>query len=192
MLCIRAHYLHRVITSSLANGPQILRHELGHSIIPVGEEYDGGVVYSGVDAYHDLSKPVPWAHWLTDPSKEGNPPRVERSVMPLQDYAWAMLNTTTPWSTKFVSSGTFKSHLVRFSLSGLLSDTDLKLELDGVDLNWAPHSGLGADRWLYDIRPDGALGGGDHEVKFTLLNPAREGIAQMCSVEILEFGNETE
>lgn len=31
-----------VITSSEKNGPLILRHELGHTLIPVGDEYDGG------------------------------------------------------------------------------------------------------------------------------------------------------
>lgn len=32
----------RVITASALNGPLVLRHELGHSLIPVGEEYEGG------------------------------------------------------------------------------------------------------------------------------------------------------
>ncbi|KAE9396151.1 cytochrome P450 [Gymnopus androsaceus JB14] len=60
-----------VITSSILNGPQILRHELGHSIIPVGEEYDGGFAYFGVNAYHDLHEPVPWAHWIDQKDDEG-------------------------------------------------------------------------------------------------------------------------
>ncbi|KAK0244496.1 IgA peptidase M64-domain-containing protein [Armillaria nabsnona] len=181
-----------VITSSIVNGPSILRHELGHSIIPVGEEYDGGEVYRGVDAYHDLSEPVPWAHWLTNPPEDGQSPRVERSVMPLQDYAWSILNTSKPWTTAFVSSGTFSRHLVRFSLSGLLESSDLSVELDGVDLGWVPKEGLGVDRWHYDVYRDDALAGGTHEVKFTLLNADREGIAQLCNVEILEFGDENE
>lgn len=32
----------RIITASKLNGPLVLRHELGHSLIPVGEEYEGG------------------------------------------------------------------------------------------------------------------------------------------------------
>ncbi|KIY69326.1 hypothetical protein CYLTODRAFT_349681 [Cylindrobasidium torrendii FP15055 ss-10] len=180
-----------VITSSTANGPQILRHELGHSIIPVGEEYDGGEVYSGVDAYDDLSEPVPWEHWLTKPTE---PPhvRVERSVMPLQDYAWSMLNTTQSWSTTFVSSGTYSRHLVRMSLSGLLAASDLTVELDGEDLKWEPKAGLGLDRWHYDFYRESALSGGTHEVKFTLANDELQGVAQLCSVEILEYGDEEE
>lgn len=32
----------RIITASKMNGPLVLRHELGHSLIGVGEEYEGG------------------------------------------------------------------------------------------------------------------------------------------------------
>ncbi|THU96670.1 hypothetical protein K435DRAFT_754775 [Dendrothele bispora CBS 962.96] len=187
-----------VITSSILNGPQILRHELGHSIIPVGEEYDGGFAYFGVNAYHDLSEPVPWAHWLSasssehDLDSEKQTPKVERSIMPMQTYPWTLLNTSTSWSTRFVSSGTFSRHLVRFSLSGLPSKTDLKVELDDVDLSWKPKVGLGVDRWHYDVHLDRGLEGGEHELRFTLLNKEREGIAQLCSAEILEFGDENE
>ena len=180
-----------IITSSTLNGPQILRHELGHSIIPVGEEYDGGFAYFGVNAYHNTSEPVPWSHHLSHPLDESKI-RVERSVMPLQDYAWSMLNTSTSWKTTFRSSGMYARHLVRMSLSGLPEKTDLRVELDGKDLRWEPKEGLGIDRWHYDFYRQGSLEGGEHEVSFTLLNKEREGIAQMCSVEVLEFGDEDE
>jgi hypothetical protein len=74
-----------VITSSLENGPLVLRHELGHSIINVGEEYDGGFYYFGVNSAdeEDLAAyKVPWEHWLSD--REGT--RIERTVMPMQAY----------------------------------------------------------------------------------------------------------
>lgn len=35
----------RIITASELNGPLVLRHELGHSLIEVGEEYEGGMYY---------------------------------------------------------------------------------------------------------------------------------------------------
>ncbi|ESK95680.1 hypothetical protein Moror_12547 [Moniliophthora roreri MCA 2997] len=181
-----------IITSSVLNGPQILRHELGHSIIPVGEEYDGGYAYFGVNAYHNLSEAIPWAPFLSKPEDHKTEPRVERSVMPLQNYAWTMLNTSSPWSTTFQSSGMYARHLVRMSLSGLPEKTDLKIELDGEDLKWEPKVGLGVDRWHYDFHHDVPLSAGEHEVVFTLLNKDREGIAQMCSIEILEFGDEDE
>ncbi|KAJ7109074.1 IgA peptidase M64-domain-containing protein [Mycena crocata] len=177
-----------VITPSLANGALILRHELGHSIIKVGEEYDGGEGYFGPNAHTNLTKPVPWSQWLTDPANV----RIERSVMPMQDYAWTLLNTSVPWSVPFVSAGTFARHLVRFSVSGLPEQADLKVELDGTDLGWVPRANIGLDRWHYDIYPSGGLSGGSHNLTFTLLNGAREPTAQLCNAEILEFGDESE
>ncbi|KAJ7644444.1 IgA peptidase M64-domain-containing protein [Roridomyces roridus] len=177
-----------VITPSPANGALILRHELGHSIIEVGEEYDGGFAYFGPNAHDNASEPVPWQHWLTDPSNV----RVERSVMPMQDYAWTLLNTTIPWSVTFESSGTFSRHLVRFSVSGLPKATDLKVDLDGIDLDWVPRPNIGLDRWHYDVYREGGLDGGSHTLTFTLLNGAREPAAQICNAEILEFGDESE
>ncbi|KAF8631042.1 hypothetical protein AX15_002650 [Amanita polypyramis BW_CC] len=181
-----------VVTASLANGPLVLRHELGHSIINVGEEYDGGFAYFGANAAHNLSEPLPWAHWLTDSPAEPKLPRVERSVMPLQVYPWALLNASAPWSTKFISSGLYFRHLVRFSLSGLPEKNDVVIELDGACLDWVPRPDIGLDRWHYDIHRNFPLSHGEHEIKFTLLNDEREGAAQLCSVEILEFGDETE
>lgn len=196
-----------MITSSILNGPLVLRHELGHSIIKVGEEYDGGFAYFGVNAVHNASKSIPWAHWLSSSSDEDMPAqdypmsasesvsletRVERSVMPMQIYPWTLLNTTQPWSIKFTASGMYSRHIVRFSLSGLPEASDLHVELDGIDLNWVPKEGLSLDRWHYDIHRNGGLSDGEHELKFTLLNKEREGVAQMCSAEILEFGDEDE
>ncbi|KAF8073531.1 IgA peptidase M64-domain-containing protein [Lyophyllum atratum] len=183
-----------VITSSLANGPLVLRHELGHSIIEVGEEYDGGFAYFGVNAYDELSEPVPWAHWLSSSQEKGHPsaPRVERSVMPMQQYPWTLLNASTPWSVSFTSSGAYSRHLLRFSLSGIPEASDLKVQLDGDDLKWVPRKDIGLDRWHYDIHNDQSLKPGQHEVKFTLLNEQRTGVAQLCSVELLEFGDEEE
>ena len=112
--------------------------------------------------------------------------------MPLQDYAWTMLNTTAAWATNFSASGAYTRHLVRFSLSGLPESSDLTVELDGQDLHWAPRQDIGVDRWHYDVHRSGGLSDGTHEVKFTLNNAAQEGVAQLCSVEILEFGSEGE
>ncbi|KAF8627467.1 hypothetical protein AX17_006279 [Amanita inopinata Kibby_2008] len=180
-----------VVTSSFSNGPLVLRHELGHSIIGVGEEYDGGFAYFGPNAAHNLSEPLPWAHWLSNVSADPRS-RAERSVMPAQAYPWTLLACSTPWLINFTSSGLYSRHLLRFSLSGLPEKTDLKIEFDGINLNWAPRPDIGLDRWHYDIYRDIPLGSGGHQVKFTLLNGVREGVAQLCSVEVLEFGNESE
>ncbi|KAH9932711.1 IgA peptidase M64-domain-containing protein [Epithele typhae] len=200
-----------VITPSLANGPLVLRHELGHSIIEVGEEYDGGFAYFGVNAAHNTTiDGIPWAHWLT-PTKHDHDHnrafdaqiplqdqealttvRVERSVMPLQIYAWTMLNTSASWTTNFTSSGTYSWSIIRFSLSGLPSASDLSVTLDGKDLGWVPRTDIGLDRWHYDIKLETPMDGGEHVLNFTLLSDAREGVAQLCSVEVLEFGSADE
>lgn len=103
-----------------------------------------------------------------------------------------MLNKTSPWSATFESSGLYARHLVRFSLSGLPNTKDLKVYLDGKDLGWKPRLDLGLDRWHYDIFRDTALEAGVHELKFELGESAQEGKAQLCSAEIIEYGDETE
>ncbi|ETW82139.1 hypothetical protein HETIRDRAFT_61336 [Heterobasidion irregulare TC 32-1] len=181
------------ITSSIMNGALILRHELGHSIIEVGEEYDGGFAYFGVNAAHNASEAIPWAHWLTRVnSSSGGLPRVERMVMPIQDYAWTLLNSTSAWSAYFNSSGTYSRYLIRFSLSGLPEKDDLSVLFDGEDLGWTPKEGLGVDRYFYDIYKNERLSEGEHKIEFVLKNAEREGIAQMCSIEVLEYGSEQE
>lgn len=172
---------------------QHIRHELGHSIIDVGEEYDGGFAYFGVNAMENVSTPISWAHWLTTTSNPSSSsvPRVERSVMPLQEYAWTILNASMPWSTRFISSGTYTWHLVRFSISGIPTADGLHVELDGKDLGWAPRKDIGVDRWHYDVRIDQPLSGGEHEVGFTLADGDLAS-PQLCNVEILEFGDSSE
>lgn len=42
-----AHPSGSITTASKLNGALVLRHEIGHSLIPVGEEYEGGYAYFG-------------------------------------------------------------------------------------------------------------------------------------------------
>ena len=177
----------RVITPSIANGALVLRHELGHSIIDVGEEYDGGFAYFGVNAAHNLSE-LPWPQWL---SSQGLP-RVEQSLMPMQAYPWTLLNHTSPWTVSFNSSGLYNRHLVKFSLSGIPDASDLSVKFNGADLGWEPRKDIGVDRWHYDIWSDKGLKEGLHELRFDLNNLQLEGQAQLCSAEILEYGDETQ
>ena len=90
----------------------MLRHELGHSIIEIGEEYDGGVDggYFGVDAATS-PETIGWRRWLTDPPLPGIAPRVEHMAMSFQAYPWAILNASTVWTGKFLSPGELVSHV---------------------------------------------------------------------------------
>ncbi|KZW03199.1 hypothetical protein EXIGLDRAFT_600942 [Exidia glandulosa HHB12029] len=185
-----------IVTASKLNGPLVLRHELGHSVIEVGEEYDGGFAYYGVNAANlssSTEETFKWDHWLTAP-----PARAERAVMPLQDYAWAMLNHSAPFISTFTSAGTYASHVVVISLSGIPSASHLRVSLDGKDLGWTPREAIGEDRWHYRLHVDEGLKEGEHEVKFELLEEGVEGDpgtgegAQLCSVEVIEYGSEEE
>ncbi len=51
-----------ITSSSRESGKIVLRHELGHNFGSVGEEYDGGSVYSGANASRGAE--VPWKQWL--------------------------------------------------------------------------------------------------------------------------------
>lgn len=183
-------YLGEMRSDALANGILTVkcaaRHELGHSVIKEGEEYDGGFAYYGPNAAQNLSEPFPWAHWLTEPAAS---PRAERSVMPIQAYPWTMLNLSSPWTVSFNSSGMYCRHVVRFSLSGIPEKHHLTVKLDGEDIGWSPRSGIGLDRWHYDIHQNSTLSGGEHSITFSLQKGAMEGAAQLCSVEVIEFGD---
>lgn len=162
----------------------MLRHEIGHSIIEVGEEYDGGFAYFGVNAIHD-PQGVTWAHWLTREDRA----RAERSVMPMQAYPWTLLDVEKPWSVTFVSSGIYARHLIKFSLSGIPHVDDLVVYMDGADLGWTPRHEIGVDRWHYDVLFEHALTEGEHVIRFSLRNREIQGQAQLCSVEVLEYGS---
>lgn len=51
-----------ITSSSRESGKIVLRHELGHNFGNVGEEYDGGSVYSGANSSRNSD--VPWKQWL--------------------------------------------------------------------------------------------------------------------------------
>ena len=72
---------HSYAIRSKTSGTVVLRHEMGHNFVVVGEEYDGGDVYSGVNAWPKLDG-IPWKHWLTFPHHI----REERAVQRVQEY----------------------------------------------------------------------------------------------------------
>ncbi|KAI1349978.1 IgA peptidase M64-domain-containing protein [Xylaria sp. FL0043] len=173
-----------VVTASPINGPAVLRHELGHSIIDVGEEYEGGYAYFGVNSAKS-TRSVPWKQWYTDPKAE---PKIERTNMPIQAYPWTLLNTTQKWSANFTSAGTYDTYLLQFSVSGMTASNDLRVEVDGKDVGWEINPEVGVDRYIYNMKIDSALSPGAHELSFTLLNEDIQGTAQLCNLEVLEYG----
>ena len=108
-----------ISTRSETSGTIVLRHELGHNLIPVGEEYDGGYVYSGVNSASNLNKVNKWNAWLS-----GNTIQKEDSVLLVQEYPWYDLNNG-PWIKNFivtnendVNEDDDSTWLLKLSLSG--------------------------------------------------------------------------
>lgn len=54
-----------ISTRSIRSGMVVLNHELGHNFGEVGEEYDGGQVYTGANSSYD-AKATQWTQWRTD------------------------------------------------------------------------------------------------------------------------------
>jgi hypothetical protein len=108
--------------------------------------------------------------------------------MPIQAYPWTLLNTTQAWSRTFTSAGSYDSYLLQFSVSGVIASTDLRVEIDGKDLGWEVNPVIGLDRWIYNMKFDENLSPGAHQIKFTLLNQELQGTAQLCNLEIIEYG----
>lgn len=110
-----------IATRSLSSGALALRHELGHVLGDLGEEYDGGEDYSG-DNFAKLARPCapnevpakifteegflrrvwPCSHWIDNESSP-SPPRSSSSRVAIAEWPFA----APPLTRRF------KSHLPR-------------------------------------------------------------------------------
>ena len=173
-----------ISTSSLTSGTKVLRHELGHNFGDVGEEYDGGSVYSGANSQRTANN-LKWAHWLTDPNYAGP----EDNDLLSQDYAWYDLGNG-PYTITFSSTGNYDRWFLRFSVSGCEKANSLTVTLDGVTLSWNS-SGL-IDRSFFEYIGQSGFSAGTHRLVFQqTFPPDTEMMRQLCSVSLLEYKNET-
>ncbi|KAI8925350.1 IgA peptidase M64-domain-containing protein [Entophlyctis helioformis] len=178
-----------IATRSETSGTVVLRHEMGHNFVSVGEEYDGGQVYSGCNAAASLRN-VPWKAWLTDPAHV----REERSVNRVEDYAWYDL-AKGPYEVKFDSDGKFSRWLLKISSSGVEVDGSLQVFLDGKPLAWNTTGTL--DRTFFEWKSDTeGFTKGKHSLVFKQGFPPTAGgkapIRQLCSITLHEFGDESQ
>lgn len=65
---------------------------------------------------------------------------------------------------------------------------DLRVEVDGEDVGWEINPEIGVDRYIYNMKMNSSLSPGEHGLSFTLLNEEIQGTAQLCNLEILEYG----
>lgn len=193
----------RIITASRRNGPLVLRHELGHSLIPVGEEYEGGFVYSGVNADKvEHVRNLKWKKFLSDPSHV----RIEDAKVPLQAYPWHDLDgglyevefDASNEAEKGESKGKrrYTTARLRLSLSSIPYASHVKLTLNDAEVNLSPQfakdwDGVLDRRWVHLPLPDG-VPGGRVRVKVELTEDGRkaeagQGGKMISSIEIAEY-----
>lgn len=164
-----------ITTSSTVSGAIVLRHELGHNFGRVGEEYDGGeATFFGAN-FSSAAK-VGWAHWL----KPGAKP--EKSKAHFVDWPWKNL-AGGAFTADFESTGSWDSRAIRFSASGVETDKDIEVTLDGEVI---PITSPGsADRTFYDLKWKNGFSKGSHELKFA--SGVNDGNNFLSSLTIHEY-----
>jgi len=174
-----------ISTKGERTGTVVLRHEMGHNFVNVGEEYDGGYVYSGVNSAPSLAE-VGWGHWLTGDLRE------ERAMIRIQDYRWADLSTEGDQYFYFNSDGEYDRWHLTVSVSAAGEEDSLEFLLDGQILSWNT-TGYD-DREFYNWDGSTGFAPGDHTlVVRSKTNATHPFIPRMiCSVTLHEFGNEEE
>lgn len=128
-----------ITTRSPLSGSMVLRHELGHNFSNVGEEYDGGQVYSG--ANFSRTPKVGWSEWITP-----NTPGPFRHEALHGNYVWKNLNPGDDITLKFHSPRDLYYQLT-ISAVGWQSQSDMRVTLNSQSI---PISGvLSPDRSFF-------------------------------------------
>jgi len=178
-----------ISTSSPRSGIVVLRHELGHSIGGVGEEYDSGVHF-GANVARTLDVvQAKWGPWLSGELRE------EDSQDLVQDYAWFIFNSTDTsddYVINFSNEEGYDRWYLLFSMSGCEEDGVMSITLDGEPLDW--HSCDSLDRCFYGFYSDEPLDKErTHELRWHMLtNSTTMFPRQLCSVSMLQYKNEPE
>jgi len=174
-----------ISTKSNRTGSVVLRHEMGHSFINVGDEYDNGPTYYGVNSAPNLTAVGnTWGHWLS-----GETVREEKVIYRLLEYPWADLSSGDQLFT-FTSDGTYSRWYLLLSVSAAGEEDSLEFVLDGRILPWATRGS--DDREFYEWYGDEGFSAGDHTFSVRSKTPSTNiNIPRMiCSVNLHEFGNE--
>lgn len=146
-----------ISTRSEQSGLIVLRHELGHTIGEVGEEYDNGSAYFGANSARSVSA-ISWKQWIKGPLK------VNDAALLSGDYVWQNLKEkdyTSKFSNSIFPQGLFYGEI---SSVGWETAQDVTATLNGVVL---PLLGtFSADRNFYDVAP-AKLSAGTHVLKIS-------------------------
>lgn len=144
-----------ITTRSLNSGSMVLNHEFGHNISEVGEEYDGGQVYTGAN-FSGTSK-VSWGEWLDGALV----PQKGKSLA--GSYAWKNISKE-PLRIKFNMPGKAGENVLVVDLSSVGWENEKAIEvlidgkayaLDGIYTN---------DRSFFRLRDTAGIAPGQHEL----------------------------
>ncbi len=164
-----------ITTRSHNSGSMVLRHELGHNFGRVGEEYDGGQVYSG--ANHSRSKNLSWDHWLDARSKLN-----ERKILAV-GYPWQNI-TDKPLEVDFKvpepEDGVPYRVGVSISSVGWASDQDVELRIDGKPVEY--EGVYTEDRSFFKLKNVQDLPAGPH--RLTVLDKNGDGDNMVANIQI--------
>ncbi|KAF1318895.1 hypothetical protein FI667_g13560, partial [Globisporangium splendens] len=175
-----------ISTRSPTSGTIVLRHEMGHNFGKVGEEYDGGSVYSGANSAASLSA-ITWKHWLTNP----NTIREEKAALTYTNHMWYDLKNG-PYKITFTATGTYKRWLLVMTASGAATDDSLAITLDGRPLAWKSSGVKDRTFYTWENRTHG-FSAGKHEIVVTGKGPFNDKIIQqLCSIDLNEYMDENE
>lgn len=175
-----------ITTRSRESGRVVLRHELGHNFGNVGEEYDGGWVYSGANA--SRSDSTSWTEWLTD-KEETAEKRINDMRMLGGAYVWKNLKDG-PVKVDFdfpaaTSAGSFWFD-VHVSSVGWQSLNDVEVLLNGEPLIL---KGIGtSDRSFFSTELVNNLPGGRHTLEVREVNPDGDNILAFANLYAYEPG----
>jgi hypothetical protein len=174
-----------ISTRSNRTGTVVLRHEMGHNFVNVGEEYDNGQAYRGVNSAQSVST-LGWTHWLSSAGA-----KEERAIYRLLEYPWADL-AKGPQTLTFSSDGTYSRWYLSVSVSAAGEADSLEFLLDGNVLPWTTHGF--DDREFYDWYGNEGFTAGNHSFSVrSKTNSTHPEIPRMiCSVRLHEFGTEEE
>ncbi|KXN73690.1 hypothetical protein CONCODRAFT_166550, partial [Conidiobolus coronatus NRRL 28638] len=173
-----------ISTRSERTGTVVLRHEMGHNFIDVGEEYDNGQVYSGVNSAPSLLQ-IGWKKWLSGPIHE------EREIFRLLEYPWHDLSKG-PKSFTFISDGRYSRWYLQISVTAAGEADSLEFLLDGKVLPWQTRGS--DDREFYGWHGDSGFSLGTHKLTVrSKTAPTNKQIPRMfASATLHEFGDEKE
>lgn len=117
---------------------------MGHNFVSVGEEYDDGSSYYGVNSAPSLQDVVTkWGHWLNG----GGDVRQERAIYRLLEYPWTNL-TEIEQIFSFTSDGLYSRWYLELSVSAAGEADSLEFTIDGEKLPWESRGS--DDREFYD------------------------------------------